>query len=158
MQALGALRLMVSELSTGKYRLAHPGLPETRASVTALRLPNKSFACSHHVLYPSINSECRVMRPWPARADLFVSVTIQVIREQKTREKEAKEAELRELAMRARQERVGGAAVPLAARAADPYGVGGSQVRSEGLGSGCVFRVIRVRVEALTDPYAVGGS
>ena len=54
---------------------------------------------------------------------------MQVIREQKTREKEAKEAELRELAMRARQERTGGPAVPLAARAADPYAVGGSQVR-----------------------------
>ena len=38
------------------------------------------------------------------------------MREQKTREKETKEAELRELAMRARMERGGGAAVPLAAR------------------------------------------
>lgn len=38
------------------------------------------------------------------------------MREQKTREKETKEAELRDLAMRARMERGGGAAVPLAAR------------------------------------------
>ena len=68
-----------------------------------------------------------------------------MIREQKTREKEAKEAELRELAMRARQERVGGAAVPLAARAADPYAVGGSQVLGPDSHKHCLLIIPHLR-------------